>query len=220
MATRSRWTTQKVLRHPVTLALIPAALGVAGWALNRYAIERDRSDLRLEVQSLAQGVPLARPAPAFNGEPVFCETAKLTLLLAHNRDGKQPVLVNAIAFRVEPVESESRLAASACEVDPLQTHPYGIVLRDTYVLETTRTRRSGRYIESAQPDAARDVDPDNILRSGSKARSILLRFDEEPLAYDVFVELKTTGLYRAWFTAAYDVGGSRTSATQKFFLAK
>jgi hypothetical protein len=220
MAVRSRSTTDKVLRHPLTLALIPVAVGAAGWAFNRYVIDRDRSDLRLEVQDLAQAIPVTRPAPAIEGEPVFCETAKLTLLLAHNGDGKQPIVVHALAFRVEPVEPERRLVTPACEVDLLQTHPYWIDLINTYILEAAGTRRSGRYIESAQPDSAPTVEPDNILRAGRQRRSVSLSADEKPVTYDVFVELKTAGLYRAWFTAAYDARGARTAATPKFYLAR
>jgi len=211
----------RFLLHPVTLLLIPIALGAGGWAINRFVIERDRSALRIEAQGVAQAVTLIQKAqPTIHGEPVFCDTAKLTLLLAHNQGGKRPVLVNAVALHVEPIRPEARPPSLNCEVDPLETKPFGIGFRHTYIFDAAGTALTGRFIESGQPGAARIVNPNNILQVGGNNQSVTLKPDEEPQAWDVFVSLKTAGLYHVWFSAEYDAGGFNITGTQKFVLAK
>ena len=192
-----------------------------GWAINRYIVEQDRSALRIEAQGIAQAVTLVQKVqPTINGEPVFCDTAKRTLLLAHNQQGKRPILVDALTLHVEPIKLEARPPSLNCEVDPLETKPFGIVLRHTYLFDAAGTTLTGRFIESGQPKAARDVNPSNILQVAGSSQSISLKPDEEPLAWDVFVSLKAAGLYRVWFSAEYDVGSFKTTQTQGLILAK
>jgi hypothetical protein len=211
----------RFFRHPVTLALIPIVLGAGGWAINRYIIEWDRSALRFEAQGVVQAVPLVQKAQlAIGGKPVFCDTAKLTLLLAHSQQGKRPILVNAIALHVESIGPEARPPSLNCEVDPLETNPFGIGLRHTYIFDAAGSALTGRFIESGQAGAARMVNPSNILQVGGNNQSVSLKPDEEPIAWDVFVSLKTAGLYHVWFAAEYDAGGFKITETQRFVLAK
>jgi hypothetical protein len=181
----------------------------------------DQTALRLDAEQVTQAVPLIDNAqPKIAGEPVFCETAKLTLVVAHNQEGKRPILVNAITLHVEPFVPAAAAPAPNCEIDPLQTKPFGIVLRQSYLFDATGKALTGRFIASAQPGAAQPVSPQNILKVGNENKSISLKPDEEPVAWDVYVTLDKPGLYRVWFSADYDAGGSRTTETKKFILAK
>ena len=213
-------TVEKSLFWLAAILIIVVAGAAATWALTRSPIQRDGSDLRMETNGLAQAVPLANTVqPAIGNEVVYCDTASLTLLLSHNRGGKLPVLVNSIAFQVEPVQPDAKLQSQSCEIDSLGTRPLGIGLRDTYIFDVARPKPVGRYIESAQRGAASNVNTENILQIGDQERYVSFKPDEEPVAWRVFVHLKTAGLYRVWFTAAYDVGQARTAATRSFLLA-
>lgn len=64
------------------------------------------------------------------------------------------------------------------------------------------------------------MSPENILKVGNENESVSLKPDEEPVAWDVYVTMDKPGLYRVWFSADYDAGGSRTTETKKFILAK
>jgi len=82
-----------------------------------------RSDLRLQIEGVSQAAKLiAKEQPRFRGEPVLCDTAKLTLVVAHNAVGKVPVMVHDLAFRVEPVEGTAD--AVNCQIDPLATKTF------------------------------------------------------------------------------------------------
>lgn len=212
---RINWT------HPVILLLLTTAISAIGWGINRFIVQRDHSDLRFQVEGLSQGINLiANEQPHVNGEPVFCDTAKLTLVLAHNRNGNHPILVNEIAMRAERIMPEPATSKVNCEVDTLSSKPFGIVLRNTYVLEVSDSSRSGRFIESAKPGEAFKVNPNNMLQISNQKQAISLKEDEEPLGYDVFVEAMTPGLYRVWFTANYDASGPKVTKTQSFILGK
>jgi len=140
--------------------------------------------------------------------------------MAHNGDGKRPILVNDIAIRVERIAPEAVPNKINCAVDTLSSKPFGIILRNTYILDVSDSGRSGRFIESAKPGDAFNVNPDNILQIAEKKHAVSLKPDEEANGYDVYVEAKTPGLYRVWFTANYDVAGPKTTKTQSFVLGK
>jgi hypothetical protein len=211
---RITWT------HPLTLLVIGTAVSAAGWAINHFIVQHDRSDLRLEIEGLNQAIGLLGAQPHVNGFPVYCDTAKLTLVLAHNGDGRHPILINSVSMKVERVPPRADANKSSCAVDTLASKPFGIVLRNTYVMDVSQGNPLGRFIESAKPGAALKVDPDNILEVGNQKYAVTLRPDEEPLGYDVFVEAMTPGLYRIWFTAEYDASGKKVEKTQSFLLEK
>ena len=94
------------------------------------------------------------------------------------------------------------------------------MLKNTYVLDIASTGNSGRFIESVLPDAAHVINPDNILDIANKKQVITLKPEEEPLVYDVFVEVITEGLYRVWFSADYDAAGSHVTTTKPFIIGK
>jgi hypothetical protein len=207
--------------NPVVLLLLTSVISASGWAINKFIIERDRSNLRFEAQDITQAINLlSNVSPMFNGENVFCDTAKLTLLLAHNGKGKRPLLVNKIAMKVEQIKPQGNQNQVDCAVDTLSSRPFGIALLNTYVLDITSAGNSGRFIESAAPDAAHVINPDNILDIANKKQVITLKPDEEPIAYDVRVETLTGGLYRVWFSADYDAAGAQTSTTKSFIIGK
>lgn len=178
------------------------------------------SDLRLQIQGLSQGIELlSRQQPRLNGEPVFCDTVKLYLVVAHNGEGSRPVLVNDIGMKVERISTRTPNQVD-CAVDTLSSKPFGIQERNTYVLDVSDSGRSGRYIESARPGEAFRVNPDNILQFGGRSVDITLKPAEEQVGYNVFVEAQTPGLYRIWFTSNYDASGPRNTTTRAFLLGK
>jgi hypothetical protein len=208
------------LNTPVVLLLLSSAIGAGGWAITKF-IERDRSNLRFEAQNVSQAIDLVSDAPRIvNSEHVFCDTVKLTLLLAHNGKGKRPLLVNTIALKVESLQPQGPQNNVDCTVDTLSSRPFGIVLKNTYILTITAAGNSGRFIKSALPDAAHVVSPNNILDIAGKKQLITLKPDEEPIAYDVVVEAKTKGFYRVWFSTDYDADGMQTSTTKSFIIGK
>jgi hypothetical protein len=79
----------------------------------------DQTALRLEAEQVTQAVPLIDKAqPKIGEEPVFCETAKLTLIAAHNQEGRRPILVNDISLHIEPFAPAAASAAPNCESIP------------------------------------------------------------------------------------------------------
>lgn len=226
--------------HPVTLLLLTTLISAGGWMISRVVTQRDnlraqqesaekqrvlaeqnKSDLRLQMENVGQGVPLVSSEhPAFHGESVVCDTARLTLVVAHNGEGKQPIMVNDIAVKVEPVSQEQASRKINCEVDTLATKPFGIVERDLYVLNVSSKGASGRFIRSARPGEAFAINPDNILQTSGEQQAITLKPGEEPIGYAVSVVAAAPGLYRVWFTADYDAKGSKSTKTESFLLAK
>ena len=231
---RINWT------HPVTLVLLTTLISGAGWIINRIVTQRDnlhaqqesaekqrvlaaqrKSDLRLQVENVSQGVPLvSSERPTFQGEPVVCDTARLNLVVAHNGEGDQPIMVNDIAVKVEPVAPELASQKINCEVDTLATKPFGIVERDLYVLDVSKNGAKGRFIRSAKPGEAFAINPNNILQTSGEQQAITLKPGEEPTGYAVSVVAAAPGLYRVWFTADYDAAGSKSAKTESFLLAK
>jgi len=141
------------------------------------------------------------------------------LLLAHNGKGKRPLLVNKIAMKVEQIKPHSNQNQVDCAVDTLSSKPHGIELKNTYIFDISSAGNSGRFIESAAPDAAHVISPDNILDIANKKHVITLKPDEEPIAYDVRVDTQTPGLYRVWFSADYDAAGAQTATTKSFIIS-
>jgi hypothetical protein len=230
---RISWT------HPVTLIVLTTLVSAAGWFVNRVVTRRDavraenmraqkqtalaaesRSDLRMQVEDLSQAIPLiAKSPPVFSGEPVFCDTARMTLIVAHNGKGSVPVLVNDIAVKVESV-APSVPEKIDCAVDTLASKPFGIVERDLYIIDVAGNRVSGQYIRSKKPGEAFPINPQNILQTTRAQQAISLKPAEEPTGYSVSVVAASPGLYRVWFTADYDTSGPKTAKTESFLIAK
>jgi hypothetical protein len=179
------------------------------------------SDLRLQIEHLSQGIQLlSGQQPRWKGEPVFCDTVKLSLVVAHNGEGKQPVLVNDIGVSAERIAAETASNGVDCAVDTLSSKPFGIQERNAYFLDIAESGRSGRFIESARPGSAFKINPDNLLQRSDRTVDISLVPNETPIGYDIFVEAQAPGLYRVWFTSNYDASGPRTAKTGSFLLGK
>jgi hypothetical protein len=179
------------------------------------------SDLRLQIERLSQGIQLlSGQQPRWKGEPVFCDTVKLSLVVAHNGEGKQPVLVNDIGVAAERIAAETAASGVDCAVDTLSSKPFGIQERNAYLLDISESGRSGRFIESARPGAAFKINPNNLLERSDRTIEISLVPNETPIGYDIYVEAQSPGLYRVWFTSNYDASGPRTTKTGSFLLGK
>lgn len=203
------------------MLLIGCLVSALGWGISRFLFDKDRSDLRFEVQRVSQAVNTIDGVKlSLDGEYIYCEAARLTLLLSHNRGGKSPVLVNGIAVVTEPVPPSKAKEAPKCQVDSLASKPFGIVEQNTYILTLSSTGGSGRYIKSAGPGAAWAVSMKNILQSPAAKIGISLKPDEEPIAFEVILVSSVDSVQRVRFVASYDALGEKKIATGSLLIAR
>jgi len=172
--------------------------------------------LRMAIEGVQQIKRVTGTQPQFQGQTVFCDSVRLTLLFAHT-NASSPIRVNDIAVHSKLVVDAEALTKGECDVDPLSARPYGIVETDAFVITGDDT---GGVVAKFIKDSttAFPVDPDNILRSSTGVRAITLRPGEEPVAFDILLETKSDKLLRIWFTANYDSDGPQTVSTPEILL--
>jgi hypothetical protein len=116
-------------RHPIVVLAatsLVSALGFGGKKLYDYVT--DRAYLRVAIEHPQQAVRLVGTAqPKINGQPVFCDTAVLTLLLEHSHSGRLPITVDGISVSAEPMADTAATQAvdPAGKVDPFGDHLTG-----------------------------------------------------------------------------------------------
>lgn len=172
---------------------------------------RQQHMLRMEAQGMKQIRKSVDKQPELQGQPVFCDSMRLTLLLAHSQRGNTPVRVNAISVRSEPVRDAASLKPGACAIDRLSSRPYGIVETDTFHVTSSENGVRARLIKNAT--TIFDVSAENLLRSATGVRAITLKPGEEPVAFEIMLETKAKSPQRIWFSADYDEDGQRTLST-------
>jgi hypothetical protein len=208
-------------KHPVTLVAITTMLGAAGWMIDKWYARLDSGNLRAEIENPIQAVGLVgNSQPTVNGQPVFCDTVRLSLILAHNQHGTTPIAINSISLKVEPLNpSDSNSQKSVdFDVDVLALHPYGVAERKTFVFMADSQNIAGRYIESLERDGSWTVDSNNILTGGKKDLAITLKPGEEPLGFNICIQSKIAKLSRAWFSINYDAGGMKHLDTNAILI--
>jgi hypothetical protein len=176
--------------------------------------------LRLEIQNMKQATPILAPnQPRWNGEPIWCETAVFDLLVAHNRAAPDALLVNDLGIRTEAVAAKPPDPVD-CSIDTLNSKPFGIVVVNQYSFDLSAAGLSGRFIKSGRVGDASPVNPDSLLQVGGEKLAITLQPNETATPFNISVHTRAPGLYRVWFTAAYDESGPRRAKSQSFLLAK
>jgi hypothetical protein len=81
------------------------------------------------------------------------ETAKLTLIMARNGEGKQPIMVNDIAVKVEPVTSELATRVwFAADYDAA-----GSKERKNRIVPASQLNQGGRRMTCGECETSRDV---------------------------------------------------------------
>ena len=175
--------------------------------------------LRAEIQNATQTIGLKGAAPSTTlNEPVFCDTFRLNLVLAHDGRSKTPVLINSIALNVSPVDVSQLAKGAVCQVDRLSSQPHGIVEKNVFLVTLTDTGVNGRFLKNAS-DAVR-VDSRNILVAPGASRAISLKPDEEPTSLDVLVQSLSRQARALSFTITYDYNGEKTITTKRLVVLR
>jgi len=188
-----------------------------GWLFQQVPLKRaDSSDLRLDIQDVSQWTGLQAPQPVIGAKPVFCDTAKFTLLLAHNRQGANPIVVHRVSIKDKVASAEG---SAKCVVDPLASKHAGIQERQVFVISFSDEKSSGRFIRSGQVGDAWQVSANNLLSSPQGTIDIRLASGEAQTSFDVFVTSRAKEPREIWIEVAYDVEGARTKRSDSFLLA-
>lgn len=171
--------------------------------------------LRSEIQNVTQLRQPIGPALKTDGQRVFCDSVRLTLLFAHSKQSDIPLRISSVSPHVESI-ADASLNRTGCAIDPLSSRPYGIVESETYVLTSFDDGVKAKYIKNM--NSAFAVRSDNILRSEAGTKAITLKPGEEPVAFDVLVEAKAAFPQRIWFSIEYDEDGPRVLTTRPIIL--
>jgi hypothetical protein len=205
------------LKHPILLILVTAVVGGVGWLISNGISRIDLSDLRIEIEHSRQAIDLTVSQPKIDNVVVYCDTVQLSLVVSHNQKGTHPVLVNRISLVYEPVKIATE-NSRICKVDALSSTPFGVAIRNSYVITLDRSNDTARYIESTKKNGAWPVSTSNLLDSGDGKKSLILKGGEEPTQFDVYLTNKKSGVYRIWFRAEYDANGPKVTNSNAVLL--
>jgi hypothetical protein len=208
-------------KHPLTLMLVSASLGAAAWFFTTLWGTIDRSDLRAAIENPKQGIGLIGSIqPMLDGQPVFCDTANFSLVLAHNQRGRTPIVVNSISVTTAPAAVGARPDPS-CKVDVLSSRPNGIAERKTFIISLADSGLSARYIESPSKNGAWAVSSQNLLDgTGQKVLGVTLKPDEEPVSLNFRLMSSIGRPYRISLSIDYDAGGVRSLRTNSILISR
>jgi pimeloyl-ACP methyl ester carboxylesterase len=171
--------------------------------------------IRAEIENVTQIRQLLGDTPQAEGQQVYCDAIRFTLLLAHSKLNSSPVRINSIAVHVRDIQ-DTQLLAGACKVDVLSSKPYGIVETDTFLLTSSDSGLKAKFIQNAEK--AFEVSSDNLLRSASSTRAVTLKSGEEPVGFDVLMQARAKRPQQIWFSIQYDHDGAKTLTTKPIFI--
>jgi hypothetical protein len=171
--------------------------------------------IRAEIENVTQIRQLLGDAPQAEGQQVYCDAIRFTLLLAHTKLSSFPVRINSIAAHVREIQ-DTHLLAGACKVDVLSSKPYGIVETDTFLLTSSDSGLNAKFIQNAEK--AFEVASDNLLRSASRTRAVTLKSGEEPGGFDILMQARSKRPQQVWFSIQYDDDGARTLTTKPILI--
>ncbi|MGA4278372.1 esterase/lipase family protein [Ralstonia nicotianae] len=175
--------------------------------------------LRAEVQNIRQLIGIRGAQPTTQGkEPIFCDSMKLSLVLASSARGKSPILINSIRVNSAPLEGAQLPAGAQCKVDRFSSQPHGIIERNTYLIQVDEASVRGKFLKDAVNSVP--VDSQNVLIAGAVARAISLRPGEEPVGLDFYLQSTSKQPQQITFTIDYDEGGERKLTTDRVILWK
>ena len=178
-------------------AAVTAAFGGVGYLAHRW-VNRDRSDLNANLRDVIQVEPLVDGQPSIGDEPVYCSSAQVLLVLAHNQRGRRSLAVHRIAVELEPVSLSSDAARSInCTKDVLGTTPRGIVDVRLYIVGLSSTSPWARY--EVDRKKAYDVSPRNLLEQKGRREIVEIEPDAPPTALQIRLKAEDAGLVRARF---------------------
>ena len=170
--------------------------------------------LRVSIQAPTQVGDLLAKAPSLDGERVYCRSARMTLIVAHEQNTRTPVVVHSLAVRSESKEASA--IVGRCNVDPLSYRPYGIAEVGTYVAQFKESSVDVIFIENR--DSALKSDWKNILYRDEKPHSIQLRENDEPHVLNLIVHTEKDAPIAVWIEAKFDEGDEYRVRTQEVVL--
>ena len=178
-----------------------------------------RAVLRVDIQNVAQLIGLRGAAPkTIRSEPVYCDSMKLTLVLANPSTARSPVLVNNIRIDSAPVTSDQIGQGEQCKVDRFSSRPHGIVERNTYLMQVDDSTVRGKFLKDANNSV--QVAATNVLSIGAVPRAISLRPGEEPVGLDFYFQASSKEPRQVTFTVSFDQDGEHKLTTQRVVLWK
>lgn len=197
---------------PLMVAIIgtitASLLAVIGYFFRRWVIDRDKTNVSVEIEDFKQEIPLAGPLPSFNKQAVYCENVSFTLVIRHNSKGKQPVALKRVAFEGKPVECSSKTNIQlSYELNTQAFQGEGIRPRRQYEFLLEGKQILAQYRD---PDEGLlDVDLENIFRStkGTVDVTIVPEGDFYRYPITVYLETLSAGLYKARLRVFYDRAG-------------
>ncbi len=203
------------LAHPLFVAVVVVCLGAAGFLLQRYYFDADRSAVRLEVQALEQVTELIGDLPNADGTTVYCDTMRLKLLVAHNGEGNSRVSVLRLGVRHEIANETVDL--TGCRIDPLAGRPHGIVGAESYKIHFRRNGVDARHFVSQTNSSV--IDPANLITKQSGPAFISIARDDAPVVFDIIVTNVRKDLLSITFVAETDVEDQQPTSTSPFLIA-
>jgi pimeloyl-ACP methyl ester carboxylesterase len=180
-------------------------------------LQSNAEALRVEVQGLKQVRETLSHAPQADGQPIYCEAVRFTLLFAHPAQSEVPVRINSIAIHSEPASGVT-IPQGICAIDPLSSRPYGIFEVNSFSITSAESEVRAKFIKDG--NTAYEVDPTNILRSSTNVRAITLKSGEAPLGLDILWDTKATTPRKVWFSIDFDQNGERSLATTPILIWK
>ena len=183
--------------------LLSAAMMFLASACGSSMADDDHA-LRVSVQNPTQLRQLLSGQPLLNDQSVYCDAVRLNLVFTRTDAPGPAIHVNSVSIHEEPVDDVSGVRGK-CTVDPLSSRPYGIVETEAFLITTLDNALKARFIKDAY--VAFDVDSENLLRSAEHVRAINLKTGDDPVAFDILLETKSSQLHRIWFTIDFDQAG-------------
>jgi hypothetical protein len=173
--------------------------------------------LRAEIRNVVQAIGLqgAPPRTATN-ERLYCDSLRLTLILAHDGQSSVPVSIDAIAVNAAAVAPAALGSGATCRVDRFSSQPHGIVEKNVFFVTLGDGAVRTRFLQDST--VAVRVDENNILTAPTRARAITLKPNEEPVSLDVIVQSLATEPRSLTFTISYDHDGAQTLTTEKVLV--
>ena len=170
--------------------------------------------LRVDIQNVQQAIPLQAKQPrTVQGESVFCDSMRLSLILARTGRSSAPIVVNSIAVKASPFNLDQLQAGTSCQVDQAGALPHGIIEKNMFFVSLTERANSVRWIKDGSNSSV--VRTENILSSPTSSRGIVLKPNEEPVSLDFYVRSTIKSPQVLTFSVNFDEGGEKTLSTKQ-----
>lgn len=170
----------------------------------------DDTDLIVRTEAFEHAIPSVMPLPAYTGDPVYCEVVRFHLVISHNQRGRLPILLNRIAFEVEPIELNAKMEPLyGYEIDATALQGFGIMHLGQYTFSLDGERVTGRYRKSR--DYSEKISTENIFRSTENEEmiSVIISPEGDDSVYKqiIVVEASSAGFYHVRLRVDYEIAG-------------